>query len=96
MQSALSILMQAHPGQLRILAIEAGRWLGYAPQSVRNAIFKRNFPLPTKKIGGRNTVDLRDLAAYLDFGKSVVEAPAPALPARKRGRPRINERGVAK
>lgn len=96
MQSALNILMQAHPGKLRIPAVDAGQWIGFAPQSVRNAISRNTFPLPTHKTGALRTVDLRDLAAYLDTGKSVVEAPTPSVPARKRGRPQINGKGVGK
>ena len=98
MQNALEILLAAHPGQLRIAAVKAGEWIGYAPKTSRNKILQRTFPLRTIKQCGKVLVDLRDLAKYLDDGLSVPpqgETPTEEKdekPRRPRGRPRTNSR----
>jgi hypothetical protein len=94
MQNALEILLAAHPGQLRIAAVKAGEWIGYAPKTSRNKILQRTFPLQTIKQCGKVLVDLRELAKFLDDGlpAPVSQDSQPAgekqKPRRPRGRPR--------
>lgn len=102
MQNALEILLAAHPGQLRIAAVKAGEWIGYAPKTSRNKILQRTFPLQTIKQCGKVLVDLRELAKFLDDGLPAPDSQGgqPAgektPPRRPRGRPRTKPQvGVA-
>lgn len=101
--SALSILQEQYPQQLRISLADASRWIGIRPGTARNRLCAGTFPVPTVRFGDLRLVDIRDLAEYLDCSSAgqapvtiteptvaLVLIPEPAAPAprRQRGRPR--------
>lgn len=100
--SALQILLDHYPSQLRIPLREAARWMGIAGGTARNHASAGTFPIPTFRFGDLRLVDIRDLANYLDVERSpgpkqspvaTEAAPAPTLSStgqekRGRGRPR--------
>lgn len=102
--SALSILQEQYPQQLRISLADASRWIGIRPGTARNRLCAGTFPVPTVRFGDLRLVDIRDLAEYLDHSSSgqasvsnasaLAPTPEPAVPAprRQRGRPRNAER----
>lgn len=94
--SALQLLQEAYPNQLRIPLVASAPWVGISAGTARNWVSAGTFPVPTMKLGDLRQVDIRDLAAYLDGSAEdagQVSArpatdpdPTPAL--RRPGRPR--------
>lgn len=68
--SALSILQEQYPQQLRISLSDASRWIGIRPGTARNRLCAGTFPVPTVRFGDLRLVDIRDLAEYLDRSSS--------------------------
>lgn len=51
----------------RLLSIEElGQYLGIRPQTIRNRLSARSFPIAAKKVCGRIKFDKRDIEKYLD------------------------------
>lgn len=108
--SALQILLDHYPSQLRIPLREAARWMGIAGGTARNHACAGTFPIPTFRFGDLRLVDIRDLANYLDVERSPGLKQPPAVPEgapapspstagdvrRGRGRPRKIQQGAAK
>jgi hypothetical protein len=107
--SALVILQEHHPQQLKIQLREATRWMGVSSPTARRYILAGTFPIPTVRFGDLHLVDIRDLAAYLDGPalepessqlESEQRLTSPAVTVvppvkRGRGRPRKIARGAA-
>lgn len=68
--SALSILQEQYPKQLRISLADASRWIGIRPGTARNRLCAGTFPVQTVRFGDLRLVDIRDLAEYLDGSSS--------------------------
>jgi len=51
----------------RMLSVsQAGWYIGIAPQTIRNQLSNKTFPIKPKKISGKILFDIRDIDAYLD------------------------------
>jgi len=56
----------------RLLGIqELGQYIGIRPQTIRNRLCNRNFPIPAKRVCGRVKFDRRDVEKYLASLKPV-------------------------
>ena len=64
--SALSILREMFPSKLRISTRELAGVLSLHPQSIRNSISLKKFPVKTYLDGHLMYADLRDVADYID------------------------------
>lgn len=104
--SALEILQEHYPAQLRIPLRESARWIGIAPTTARNRVTAGTFPIRTVRFGDLQLVDIRDLAGYLDESDQPQLQPPQQPPQhpsadevppvkRSRGRPRKVARGAA-
>ena len=70
---------------------------GQAEQTIRNLVSQGSTTLPTRKIEGRRVVHVLDLAAWLDEQRIAPgNAPAPATPRRRPGRPTKAEQSRAR
>ena len=45
---------------------EAAKYMGLAPQTVRNRIFERTFPVGFCRLGRKIVFDVRDIDAWID------------------------------
>ena len=97
--SALQLLQEAYPNQLRIPLAVSAPWVGISAGTARNWVSAGTFPVPTMKLGDLRQVDIRDLAAYLDGSEddavgqvsaslAIESDPTPVLAPRRPGRPR--------
>ena len=97
--SALQLLQEAYPNQLRIPLAASAPWVGISEGTARNWVSAGTFPVPTVKLGDLRQVDIRDLAAYLDGSEedaagqvsaslAIEPDPTPVPAPRRPGRPR--------
>lgn len=82
MEITLAYLRQQHQDQILITMDQAARHLGMSGKTAQNRASAGRFPIPTRKIGGKQMVHLLDLAEFIACGTSQ-QATAP-----RRGRPR--------
>lgn len=84
----IEVLIKQFPGVAMIPAVEAGKAIGYKPQTCYNLMSRKAFPLPVRKQGRNSMVALTDLAKYLDgvVDPLPTQEPEPAI-KRRPGRP---------
>ena len=68
---ALDLLREMFPNKMRISTSDLASTLGLNPQSIRNAVGKKTFPIRTYIDGHLMYADLRDVAAHLDSMREV-------------------------
>ena len=62
----LALLQQIFPNLLVVSAIEAGKVISLAPQTVKNQVSTGSFPIPTYLIGGKRICKITEIADYID------------------------------
>jgi hypothetical protein len=83
------------PGRLAIPLLDAGKAIGYSPQSCYNMHHKGTFPLRIHKEGTKPMVALTELIRYLEVKTEVPAAndAAPAAVKKRNGRPSARDLG---
>ena len=89
----LSYVLEKTSGALFVRMENYAALVGISPQTARNQVSNRTFPLPLVRIGRSVFVKALDLATFLETGVSPRAAssttdPAPASQPRRPGRPR--------
>lgn len=94
--ATLDLLVAQFPGHAFIPMTQAGAAIGYKAQTCYNLFHLHRFPLPVRKIGGKNMVTLVDLARFMNGETFEVvasndEKPQQPPAARRPGRPTKKE-----
>lgn len=93
MSYVTQLIQEKFPGRAIVRPVEAGRVLGWAPQTVRNRLAAGRFPVPLVQLGNKLGVRVVDLIQFLDSpppsAVPVLQVPVePTQAPRRPGRPR--------